>query len=315
MRCSLTLSVHHHQKQVVSQLPFSRFSHLLSFYCMSCFVYCVPVCLRRQTFEHPFTEDPEREDNFVEADTRPPLVIYLCDLYSFVLISWSDYWEGEQTVDTSIQYRILSLVLSHIEIGIQVTIDVAITPARRQAVYNLDSWDSRGEDYTIPDSGVVTHPTDDRLDSSLGIYYIRSRQTVRTGRFVYFLFRRRRRLRQSLRLCVRVRHSLPSRFRNLSVLRLDTSLNRSISNVIRGTVGRVYHAPPNRLRLAHRAAFVTSRLSSRVRLLDRETDQELQDSDIGYLRYITVLQYSSVLQYCTLSFLLYILCLEFVRTT
>ena len=94
-RCSLTLPVHHQQKQVVSQLPFTRFPHPLSFCCMSCFVHCLPVCFRRQTFDHPFTEDPDREDNFVEADTRPPIVIYLSDLYSRVLISWSDYWEGE----------------------------------------------------------------------------------------------------------------------------------------------------------------------------------------------------------------------------
>ena len=93
-RCSLTLDVH--RKHKLSHNYLSRdCPTCLPVFCMSCFLYCIPVCCRQQTHSHPYTEDPEREDNFIEADARPPIVICLSDLYSRFLVSWSDYWEGE----------------------------------------------------------------------------------------------------------------------------------------------------------------------------------------------------------------------------
>ena len=94
-RCSLTLSVDHQTNKLSHNYLLQDSRTLLSFLCMPYLECCLPVCLKRQTFDHPFTEDPDREDNFIEVDNRPPFVIYLCDLYSLIVVSWSDYWEGE----------------------------------------------------------------------------------------------------------------------------------------------------------------------------------------------------------------------------
>ena len=66
----------------------------LSFSRMFCCLNCVPVCCRRQEFSHPFVEDPEREDNFVQVDTRPPLAIYIDRLYNSLIVTWTDIWDN-----------------------------------------------------------------------------------------------------------------------------------------------------------------------------------------------------------------------------
>ena len=118
-------------------------------------------------------------------------------------------------------------------------------PARRQGLANLENWDRRGVQIVIPDSGFVSHPTNEDLDSSVGVYFLRSRNSIRTGRFVFYLFRRRRRVRQAFRLGTRTR-LISRRYRHYSIVRIDTSIHSSFVNSIRGTRGRVYQVPQNR---------------------------------------------------------------------
>ena len=69
--------------------------YFLSPYCMSCCLYCVPVCCRRQTFDHPYIQDPENEENFVEVDTHAPLVIWVVNIYTGLVVKIADYWDSE----------------------------------------------------------------------------------------------------------------------------------------------------------------------------------------------------------------------------
>ena len=121
-------------------------------------------------------------------------------------------------------------------------------PARRQGLANLENWKRRGVQVVIPDSGFVSHPTNEDLDSSIGVYYLRSRNSIRTGRFVFYLFHRRRRVRRAFRLGIRTR-LISRRYRHYSIVRIDTSIHSSFVNLIRGTRGRVYQVPQNRVNL------------------------------------------------------------------
>lgn len=71
--------------KIVATLPFS---------CMPCCLNCVPTCCRRQVFEHPFREDPNNEDNFIEVDTRAPLVVFLSGVYTRLVLAWDDVWDN-----------------------------------------------------------------------------------------------------------------------------------------------------------------------------------------------------------------------------
>ena len=45
-------------------------------------------------FEHPFREDPNNEDNFIEVDTRAPLVVFLSGVYTRLVLAWDDVWDN-----------------------------------------------------------------------------------------------------------------------------------------------------------------------------------------------------------------------------
>ena len=81
------------QNKLSHNYPCQDCHTLCRFRCMSCLYSCLPVCCRRQEFDHPFVEDPEREDNFVPVDTRPPLVIYLDNTYTRLIVAWGDIWD------------------------------------------------------------------------------------------------------------------------------------------------------------------------------------------------------------------------------
>ena len=44
-------------------------------------------------FEHPFTEDPHNEDNIIEVDVRPPIVICLSSIFARLVLAWDDIWD------------------------------------------------------------------------------------------------------------------------------------------------------------------------------------------------------------------------------
>ena len=99
--CSLTLSCPTSERKsscLTTTIP--RLPTSLSFLCMSYCLNCVPACCRQQVFEHPFTEDPNNEDNFIEVDTRPPLVICLSGLYLRLVLAWDNIWDNSNWVLT-----------------------------------------------------------------------------------------------------------------------------------------------------------------------------------------------------------------------
>ena len=69
--------------------------YYLSFFCMSYCLCCIPGCCRVQTFDHPYIQDPEDEENFIEVDTRPPCVIWVDTLYTRLVVAYGDYWDSE----------------------------------------------------------------------------------------------------------------------------------------------------------------------------------------------------------------------------
>ena len=144
-------------------------------------------------------------------------------------------------------------------------------PARRQGLANLENWDRRGVQVVIPDSGFVIHPTNEDLDSSIGVYSLRTRNTIRTGRYVFFLFRRRRHIRRTFRLRTRTR-LISRRSRNNSVVRIDTSLHSSFVNIVRGTSGRVYQVPSNRTDLETIVTREITRLREQFRRERRQLE-------------------------------------------
>ena len=103
------------------------------------------------------------------------------------------------------------------------------------------------------------------------MYSLSSRNTIRTGRYVFFLFSRRRRRRRSFRLGTR-RRLIPNRHRQNFVVRIDTSLHSSFVNVVRGTRGRVYQVPPNRVDLEETAARERNLLREIIRLERRQLE-------------------------------------------
>ena len=56
---------------------------------------CVPVCCKRQTVEHPYIQDPEDEENFIEVDTRAPIVIWVDYWYTRLVVKIGDYFDSE----------------------------------------------------------------------------------------------------------------------------------------------------------------------------------------------------------------------------
>ena len=144
-------------------------------------------------------------------------------------------------------------------------------PARRQGLANLENWERRGVQVVIPDSGFVSHPTNEDLDSSIGVYYLRSRNSIRTGRFVFYLFHRRRRVRRAFRLGIRTR-LISRRYRQYSIVRVDTNIHSSIVNLARGTRDRVYQVPQNRIDLETIVTREVSLLREQFRRERRELE-------------------------------------------
>ena len=48
-----------------------------------------------QTFEHPYIQDPEDEENFIEVDARPPFVIWVNNVYTGIVVKVGEYWDSE----------------------------------------------------------------------------------------------------------------------------------------------------------------------------------------------------------------------------